>query len=67
MVTVMRRFIALFVMFAALVAALGCNHIGGKCDCGYNPNDYPISPPTNPYPAAPIPKAAPELPPESGN
>ena len=51
----MRRFIALMCVFAALVAALGCQHIGGKCDCGYNPSDYPISGPTNPHPSAPVP------------
>ena len=50
----MRRYIALTVMFAALVAALGCQHIGGKCDCGYNPADYEIHAPVNPYPAAPV-------------
>ncbi|MCI0700939.1 MAG: hypothetical protein L0241_07645 [Planctomycetia bacterium] len=55
----MRRFIALLVMFAALVAAVGCNHIGGKCDCGFNPSDYPITGPTNPYPAAPVAKPVP--------
>ena len=41
----MRRYIALTVMFAALVAALGCQHIGGKCDCGFNPNDYSAADP----------------------
>lgn len=55
----MRRYIALMSVFSALVAALGCNHIGGKCDCGYNPSDYQISGPTNPYPAAPVVKPAP--------
>lgn len=55
----MRRYIALMGLFAALVAALGCQHIGGKCDCGYNPNDYQILPPTNPLPAAPVLKPAP--------
>jgi hypothetical protein len=63
MVPVMRRFIALMSVFAALVVALGCNHIGGKCDCGYNPNDYPIGAPTNPYPSAPVVKPVPPLPP----
>ena len=55
----MRRYIALMSVFAALLAALGCQHIGGKCDCGFNPNDYPITGPTPPYPtvpAKPLPK-----------
>ncbi len=56
----MRRYIALMSVLAALVAALGCQHIGGKCDCGYNPSDYPIAGPTNPHPAAPV--AAPAAP-----
>ena len=47
----MRRYIALMSVLAALVAALGCQHIGGKCDCGYNPSDYPIAGPTNPHPS----------------
>jgi len=67
----MRRFIALTVMFAALVAALGCQHIGGKCDCGYNPSDYPIPGITDPHAAAPVLKAVPATPiapaPKSGN
>ena len=50
----MRRFIALLTVFVALVAALGCQHIGGKCDCGFNPSDYPIHPPTDPHPTAPV-------------
>jgi len=59
MVTVMRRFIALMSVFAALVAALGCHHVGGKCDCGYNPSDYQITGPTNPYASAPVAKPTP--------
>ena len=60
----MRRYIALTVMFAALVAALGCQHIGGKCDCGFNPNDYPIPPITDPNPVYPVAKP---VPPGGGN
>ena len=59
----MRRYIALMGVFAALVAALGCQHIGGKCDCGYNPADYEIHAPTNPHPAAPVLKP---IPPKGG-
>ena len=59
----MRRYIALMSVFAALLAALGCQHIGGKCDCGYNPNDYPIAGPTPPYPAVPAVKP---IPPKGG-
>lgn len=55
----MRRYIALMSVFAALVAAVGCQHIGGKCDCGYNPSDYQIQGPTNPHPSAPVLKPVP--------
>jgi hypothetical protein len=41
-------------MFAALVAALGCHHIGGKCDCAFNPSDYPIPAATDPHPSFPV-------------
>lgn len=58
----MRRYITLMGVLALLVAALGCHHIGGKCDCGYNPADYPIQGPTNPYPSAPIVKPVPVKP-----
>ena len=62
----MRRYIALTVMFAALVAALGCQHIGGKCDCGFNPSDYPIPGVTDPHPSHPVLKPVPPAPP-TGN
>lgn len=55
----MRRFIALMSLCAALVVAIGCQHVGGKCDCGYNPSDYQIQGPTNPHPTAPVGKVAP--------
>lgn len=55
----MRRYCALMVACAALALALGCRHVGGKCDCGYNPADYPIHPPTNPHASAPVLKPAP--------
>jgi hypothetical protein len=64
----MRRYIALMSVLAALVAALGCSHVGGKCDCGYNPSDYQITGPTNPYPSAPVAKPVDKpAPPKSGN
>jgi hypothetical protein len=47
-------------VLALLVAALGCQHVGGKCDCGFNANDYPIQGPTNPYPSAPPKPIAPK-------
>lgn len=50
----MRRYIALMSVVTALAAGLGCQHVGGKCDCGYNPSDYPIAGPTNPHAAAPV-------------
>ena len=64
MVPVMRRYIALTFVFAVLVTSLGCQHIAGKSDCGWNPSDYPIHPPTTPYatvPAAPVAKPVPPM------
>ena len=55
----MRRYIAFLSMFAALVSGLGCSHVGGKCDCGYNARDYQITGPTDPHPSAPVLKPAP--------
>lgn len=65
----MRRYIALMSALAALVGALGCQHIGGKCDCGYNPSDYQINAPTNPHASAPVaaPAAKPAAPKAGGN
>lgn len=57
----MRRYIAFLVACAALAASLGCQHVGGKCDCGYNPADYPIPGLTNPYPAVPAIKPVPKV------
>jgi hypothetical protein len=54
MVPVMRRKIALIAVLGGLATGLGCQHIGGKTDCGYNPADYPIQPVTTPYPTFPI-------------
>jgi hypothetical protein len=51
MVPVMRRMIAMMTVLGGLTAGLGCQHIGGKSDCGYHPSDYPIAAPTPPYPA----------------
>jgi len=55
MVPVMRRKIALVALLGGLAAGLGCHHIAGKTDCGYNPSDYPIGGPTPPYPTTPAP------------
>jgi hypothetical protein len=55
MVPVMRRKIALIAVLGGLAAGLGCNHIAGKSDCGFNPSDYPIGPPTPAYPIYPPP------------
>jgi hypothetical protein len=55
MVPVMRRMIAMMAVLGGLTAGLGCQHIGGKSDCGYHPSDYPIAAPTPPYPAIPAP------------
>jgi hypothetical protein len=53
MVLVMRRKIAMVALLGGLAAGLGCHHIAGKNDCGYNPSDYQLSGPTPPYPSTP--------------
>ncbi len=50
----MRRKIAMIAVLGGLAAGLGCQHIGGKTDCGYNPADFPIAPVTTPYPTFPL-------------
>ena len=63
----MRRRISMMSVLGLLAAALGCHHIGGKCDCGAHPADATPLPLTTPYPAAPAPgvpgKAPIQLPP----
>ncbi len=55
----MRRIFASVAACAALaLVAVGCQHVGGKCDCGYNPSDYPIAGPTDPHASAPLVKGA---------
>lgn len=62
----MRRIIATVTACAALALSLGCQHVGGKCDCGYNPSDYQITGPTNPHASAPV--VRPAMPaPKGGN
>lgn len=58
----MRCKIAIVAFLGVLAAGLGCHHIAGKSDCGYNPSDYPIGPPTPPYPATLAPTKIPEIP-----
>jgi hypothetical protein len=62
MVPVMRRKIAMIAVLGGLAAGLGCHHIAGKADCGYNPANYPIAPPTPPAPSYPVLGAAPVVP-----
>ncbi|MBA4189251.1 MAG: hypothetical protein C0467_14740 [Planctomycetaceae bacterium] len=50
----MRRKLAMIAVLGGLAAGLGCQHIGGKSDCGYNPADYQIAPVTTPYPTFPV-------------
>jgi hypothetical protein len=54
MVPVMRRKLAMLAVLGGLAAGLGCQHIGGKHDCGYNPNDYAIGAPTAPRQTFPV-------------
>jgi hypothetical protein len=56
--SVMRRKIAMIAVLGGLAAGLGCQHIGGKSDCGYHPSDYPIGAPTPPHPSIPAPGVA---------
>jgi hypothetical protein len=53
MVPVMRRKIAMLAVLGGMAAGLGCQHIGGKHDCGFHPSDYPIAQPSPPYPSVP--------------
>jgi len=50
----MRRKIAMLSVLGLLGAGLGCQHIGGKCDCQAHPSDAIIQGPTAPYPAIPV-------------
>ncbi|MBA4067928.1 MAG: hypothetical protein C0501_30345 [Isosphaera sp.] len=54
----MRRKIATAAVLGGLAAGLGCYHIGGTSDCGWQPADYPIGPPTPAYPIYPVPAAS---------
>jgi hypothetical protein len=53
----MRRIVALAAVFGSFAAGLGCKHVGGTCDCGHDPAQAVITPPSQPYPATgqPIP------------
>jgi hypothetical protein len=65
MVPVMRRIIATFSVLGLLGAGLGCQHIGGKCDCQAHPSDAVIPGPTPPYPAVPVGAVTPAIPPST--
>jgi hypothetical protein len=59
----MRRIFASVAACAALaLVAVGCQHVGGKCDCGYNANDYHITGPTDPHASAPLVKGGANMP-----
>jgi len=67
MVPVMRRTFALVPVIGLFGAALGCQHIGGKHDCGAHPSDAVIAPASNPYPFAPVGGVVmPTIPPANG-
>jgi hypothetical protein len=51
---VMRRLIATLLLPGLVGAGLGCQHIGGKCDCQAHPSDTVIQGPTAPYPTIPV-------------
>lgn len=59
----MRRILASVAACAALaLVAVGCQHVAGKCDCGYNPSDYAITGPTDPHASAPMLKGGASMP-----
>ena len=61
----MYRRILLACVLSFLAAGLGCQHVGGKCDCQAHPADAVPLPITNPYPSAPV--VAPVIPLKPGN
>ncbi|MFO0823131.1 MAG: hypothetical protein U0792_08420 [Gemmataceae bacterium] len=50
----MRRKLALIAVLGGLATGFGCQHIGGKHDCGYNPADYQLPEITSPYTLYPV-------------
>ncbi|MBX9622403.1 MAG: hypothetical protein K2X82_01170 [Gemmataceae bacterium] len=64
----MRRIALLSAAGLVAAAAVGCKHVGGKCDPGGHPADAVPPPIVNPYPYAPVPAAkdAPTVPPPAG-
>jgi hypothetical protein len=49
MVKEMRRTFTLSAVFGLIVAGLGCHHVAGKCDCTYNPANFPLPTPNQPF------------------
>lgn len=45
----MRRFALLAAVCGLILAGLGCQHVGGKCDCTYHADDAHAYQPANPY------------------
>jgi hypothetical protein len=43
----MRRFIA--ILGLVVLSAVGCHHVGGKCDCGPTPGDAALYAPFHSY------------------
>jgi hypothetical protein len=54
----MRRMIGMLGL-AGLMAAAGCGHIGGKCDCGPSPGDAAMYAPYHAGYGRPVPPPAP--------
>lgn len=46
----MSRALTLTAVFGLFVAGLGCHHVAGKCDCTFDPADFPLPTPNQPYP-----------------
>ena len=47
----MRRIIAILGMLT--LGAVGCKHVGGKCDCGPTPGEHTLYAPMQGYPGTP--------------
>ena len=45
----MRRIMTLSAVLGLFAAGLGCHHVAGKCDCTYDPADFPLPTPNQPY------------------
>ncbi|MGL4421555.1 MAG: hypothetical protein ACRCZF_12870 [Gemmataceae bacterium] len=45
----MRRIVAMASVFGVLAVAVGCQHVGGVCDCTHHPDNAVLPTGGNPY------------------